>query len=58
MPTFRSTTYFDHVLPCGESSRQAQYRILRVLDELRAKHETGTIVVASHGNLIALALHA
>jgi 2,3-bisphosphoglycerate-dependent phosphoglycerate mutase len=49
---------FDYILPGGESSRQAQDRVQRVLDELRAKHETGTIVVTSHGNLIALALHA
>jgi 2,3-bisphosphoglycerate-dependent phosphoglycerate mutase len=49
---------FDYVLPGGESSRQAQYRVLRVLDELRTSHETGNIVAASHGNLIALALHA
>jgi 2,3-bisphosphoglycerate-dependent phosphoglycerate mutase len=49
---------FDYVLAGGESSRQAQDRVLRVLDALRARHESGTIVVASHGNLIALALHA
>jgi 2,3-bisphosphoglycerate-dependent phosphoglycerate mutase len=49
---------FDYILPGGESSRQAQHRVLRVLDEVRARHNTGTIVVASHGNLIALALHA
>jgi hypothetical protein len=51
-------TDFDYVLPGGESSRQAQHRVLRVLDEVRTRHNTGTIVVASHGNLITLALHA
>jgi len=49
---------FAVALPGGESSRQAQHRVLRVLDELQTRHATRTIVVASHGNLIALALHA
>jgi broad specificity phosphatase PhoE len=49
---------FDYVLAHGESSCQAQHRVLRVVDDLRARHEAGTIVAACHGNLIALALHA
>ena len=49
---------FDHALPGGESSRQAQARADRVLSELAARHPGGTIVAASHGNLIALALNS
>ena len=49
---------FDYCLGGGESSRQAQRRVLGVLQDLRARHATGTIVAASHGNLIALALDA
>jgi len=47
---------FDHALPEGESSRTAQERVNRVLGELAARHPGETIVAASHGNLIALAL--
>jgi len=49
---------FDHVLPGGESSRAAQERANRVLAELAGRHPSATIVAASHGNLIALALNA
>ena len=49
---------FDYALACGESSREAQRRAMRVLDQLRASHSTGVVVLASHGNLIALALNA
>jgi 2,3-bisphosphoglycerate-dependent phosphoglycerate mutase len=49
---------FDHALPGGESSRQAQARAARVLSELAARHPGGTIVAVSHGNLIALALNS
>jgi 2,3-bisphosphoglycerate-dependent phosphoglycerate mutase len=49
---------FDYVLEGDESSRQAQRRVIRVLDDLRSRHRAGTIIAASHGNLIALALNA
>ena len=52
----RSWDDFDHALPGGESSRAAQERAERVLAELAARHPGATIVAASHGNLIALAL--
>jgi 2,3-bisphosphoglycerate-dependent phosphoglycerate mutase len=49
---------FDYAPPGGETGRDAQARIVRVLDTVAARHSTGTVIVASHGNLIALALHA
>ncbi len=49
---------FSFRLPGGESSAQAQERVRRVLAELSHRHPDQTVAVASHGNLIALALHA
>jgi 2,3-bisphosphoglycerate-dependent phosphoglycerate mutase len=49
---------FDHSPPGGESSRAAQARAELVLAELAARHPGATIVAASHGNLIALALNS
>ena len=54
----RSWEDFDYALPDGESSRIAQGRVMRVLDMIAMRHAGGTVVVASHGNLIALSLHA
>ena len=55
----RSWSDFDYALPDGESGRVAQARVVRVLDEVRARHSRGEVaILASHGNLIALALHA
>ena len=54
----RSWRDFDHALPGGESSRTAQARILAVLDNLKIRHPSGTLVLGSHGNLIGLALQA
>jgi 2,3-bisphosphoglycerate-dependent phosphoglycerate mutase len=54
----RSWDDFGHALPGGESSRTAQARAERVLAGLAARHPGQTIVAASHGNLIALALNA
>jgi len=51
----RSWNDFDYAPPGGESSRDAQARVLRVLDMVASRHSEGTV---SHGNLIALALHA
>lgn len=48
----------DYALPGGESSRAAQERAGRVLAGLASRHPGETIVAASHGNLIALALNA
>jgi 2,3-bisphosphoglycerate-dependent phosphoglycerate mutase len=49
---------FDYAPPGGESGRIAQARVMRVLDTIAMRHASGTVIVASHGNLIALALHA
>jgi 2,3-bisphosphoglycerate-dependent phosphoglycerate mutase len=49
----------DFALPGGESGREAQRRALAVLDLLRVHHpDGGRLLVASHGNLIALILQA
>jgi 2,3-bisphosphoglycerate-dependent phosphoglycerate mutase len=48
---------FDARLPGGESSRTAQRRVGEALDRIAADHRGQTVAVASHGNLIALALH-
>jgi 2,3-bisphosphoglycerate-dependent phosphoglycerate mutase len=48
----------DHALPGGESGAIAQTRVLRVLGEIATRHRGETVAVASHGNLIALALAA
>ncbi len=53
----RSWADFAFALPGGESSAEAQARVWRVLQPLSEQHRTGMAVVASHGNLIALALH-
>jgi 2,3-bisphosphoglycerate-dependent phosphoglycerate mutase len=49
---------FDYALLGGESSTAAQRRVCAVLHDLAARHPEQTIAIASHGNLIALALHA
>ena len=54
----RSWADFGYALEHGESSAEAQRRVTEVLAALRRRHPAGRIVVASHGNLIALALHA
>lgn len=54
----RSWEDFDYAAPGGESGRVAQARVMRVLDTIALRHASGTVIVASHGNLIALALHA
>jgi 2,3-bisphosphoglycerate-dependent phosphoglycerate mutase len=54
----RSWEDFDYAVPGGESGRVAQARVMRVLDTIAMRHALGTVIVASHGNLIALALHA
>jgi 2,3-bisphosphoglycerate-dependent phosphoglycerate mutase len=54
----RSWEDFDYAPPGGETSRDAQARVLRVLDTIASRHRAGTVILASHGNLIALALNA
>jgi 2,3-bisphosphoglycerate-dependent phosphoglycerate mutase len=55
----RSWTDFDYAPAGGESSRAAQVRVLAVIEHVRARHpEGGAVILASHGNLIARALHA
>jgi 2,3-bisphosphoglycerate-dependent phosphoglycerate mutase len=54
----RSWKDFDYAPAGGESSREAQRRVLRVLDSIASRHQGGAVILASHGNLIALALHA
>ena len=54
----RSWNDFDYAPPGGESGRVAQARVVRVLDTITSRHSAGTVIVASHGNLIALALNA
>jgi 2,3-bisphosphoglycerate-dependent phosphoglycerate mutase len=48
---------FDYRLSGGESSSEAQERVLRVLAELERQHDGQTVVAGSHGMLIARALH-
>ena len=54
----RSWEDFDYAPPGGETSRDAQARVVRVLDTIATRHAAGTVILASHGNLIALALNA
>ena len=54
----RSWEDFDYAPVGGETSREAQARVVRVLEMVPARHAGGTVVLASHGNLIALALNA
>ena len=54
----RSWEDFDYAPVGGETSRKAQARVVRVLEMVAARHEDGTVILASHGNLIALALNA
>jgi 2,3-bisphosphoglycerate-dependent phosphoglycerate mutase len=54
----RSWEDFDYAPPGGETSRVAQARVVRVLEDLASRHATGRMIIASHGNLIALALNA
>ncbi|HYL60238.1 MAG TPA: histidine phosphatase family protein [Candidatus Acidoferrales bacterium] len=54
----RSWQDFDYAPHGGETSRDAQARVMRVLDDVAGAHAAGIVALASHGNLIALALHA
>ncbi|MGA7870456.1 MAG: histidine phosphatase family protein [Candidatus Binatus sp.] len=42
----------------GAGVRHLSQRRVRVLDTIASRHSAGTVIVASHGNLVALALHA
>lgn len=54
----RSWEDFDYAPTGEESGRVAQARVMSVLDTIAMRHAGGTVIVASHGNLIALALQA
>jgi 2,3-bisphosphoglycerate-dependent phosphoglycerate mutase len=55
----RSWDDHDFSMPGGESGREAQRRAVATLDLLRSRHpDGGRLVLGSHGNLIALILHA
>jgi 2,3-bisphosphoglycerate-dependent phosphoglycerate mutase len=54
----RSWEDFDYAPHGGESSRVARSRVVQVLETIAARHKAGSVIIASHGNLIALALHA
>ena len=54
----RSWDDFDYAPQGGETSRVAQARVVRVLETIASRHTSGTVILASHGNLIALALNA
>jgi 2,3-bisphosphoglycerate-dependent phosphoglycerate mutase len=55
----RAWSDFDYAAPGGETGRAAQRRATGVLDLLRVRHpDGGRVLVGSHGNLIALVLHA
>lgn len=54
----RSWEDFDYAPAGGESGRIAQARVMRVMETIASTHRGRTVIVASHGNLIALALHA
>jgi 2,3-bisphosphoglycerate-dependent phosphoglycerate mutase len=49
----------DYAMAGGETGRAAQRRAMAILDLLRVRHpDGGRVIVASHGNLIALILQA
>jgi len=52
----RAWAEFDFALPGCESSTTAQTRVLQAIGEIAAKHENGSVLLASHGNAIALLL--
>lgn len=49
---------FDLTHVGGESSRQAQARVVALVHALAQRHAGQSIAVATHGNLLALLLHA
>lgn len=49
---------FDLIHPGGESSRAAQTRVRELVDQLAHRHQSQTLVLATHGNLLALLLNA
>ena len=49
---------FDLIHPGGESSRVAQARVRDLIEQLAHRHQSQTVVLATHGNLLALLLNA
>lgn len=52
-----SWSNFDLIHPGGESSRAAQTRVRDLVEQLAHRHQSQTVVVATHGNLLALLLN-
>jgi 2,3-bisphosphoglycerate-dependent phosphoglycerate mutase len=54
-----ATTFsdFDHMFPGGESSRDAQQRVVRAIDRITEAHPDDRIAIATHGNLMSLYLN-
>lgn len=44
----------DRCCPGGETGRQVVDRFLQVIDKIRARHQTGTVVLVSHGAALRL----
>lgn len=49
---------FELIHPGGESSRAAQTRVLDLVGRLAQRHVSQNVVLATHGNLLALLLNA
>jgi 2,3-bisphosphoglycerate-dependent phosphoglycerate mutase len=49
---------FDLIYQGGESSRVAQARVRDLVDQLAHHHQSQTVVLATHGNLLALLLNS
>lgn len=54
----RSWSDVAYAPPGGESSEAAERRVRRVLETVAERHRGSVAVIASHGNLIALALRS
>lgn len=48
---------FDLIHPGGESSRVGQARVRDLVEQLAHRHQSETVVLATHGNLLALLLN-
>jgi 2,3-bisphosphoglycerate-dependent phosphoglycerate mutase len=48
---------FDLIHPGGESSRAAQARVRDLVEQLAHRHQSQAVVLATHGNLLALLLN-
>jgi probable phosphoglycerate mutase len=46
----------DFVFPGGEAFMDAQARVVTAIDRLAARHRKGSIVIATHGDIVRIAL--